>query len=373
MSWLFGTSGKRQPQGQSDVRAARERQVHNLKEKVQGLQEKSTDTSLFEVQISAPPDGRPVMLRVFLPTKFPSERPAVLQLLSKVSHRWVNQYMQVVGHPDLNGWDGTSPQMIGDIVAGVIEEFRRDCNIGSSTSPPVVDPASQWSGYGSQPVQPFPGQGVRSDTVGNLDTSRRRSGEKTLPSAGGHSPPRVTPGGAAEAGEQTRGTRIPAIPSQFEELQNLTTAQLTRLLEDDVARQTMIQAMQSVVGMKEVRTEMRKSNFKVAQSTMGKQEAIDLLRTESENMKLTLKDIKEAYDGEAQAHGNTTGGTPDQVILKQVKRASQEADNISEKIANSFLERQLSLSDFLNDFIRERQRYHVLAAKIECMKRDIHF
>lgn len=33
------------------------------------------DHSLYEVQIRTPPDGNMVMLRVFLPTKFPAERP----------------------------------------------------------------------------------------------------------------------------------------------------------------------------------------------------------------------------------------------------------------------------------------------------------
>lgn len=72
MAWLFG-SGRRTPPGQSDFRA-RDRQIGNLHEMVPGLQLKSKDNSLYEVQITGP-DGARVMLRVFLPTKFPAERP----------------------------------------------------------------------------------------------------------------------------------------------------------------------------------------------------------------------------------------------------------------------------------------------------------
>lgn len=74
MSWLF--PGKKTPPAHSDVRAVRDRQISNLHEKVPGLRVESTDGSLFEVQISAP-GGAKVMLRVFLPTKFPAERPGV--------------------------------------------------------------------------------------------------------------------------------------------------------------------------------------------------------------------------------------------------------------------------------------------------------
>lgn len=79
MAWLFG-SGKRAPSGQPESKAARERQISNLKERVPGLQQKSADSSLYEVQIHAPPDGALVMLRVFLPTKFPSEKPGTISI-----------------------------------------------------------------------------------------------------------------------------------------------------------------------------------------------------------------------------------------------------------------------------------------------------
>lgn len=74
MSWLFGSGNRKTPTGQSDIRAARDRQISNLKDRVPGLLLKSTDNSLNEVQITAP-DGAKVILRVFLPTKFPSDRP----------------------------------------------------------------------------------------------------------------------------------------------------------------------------------------------------------------------------------------------------------------------------------------------------------
>lgn len=76
MAWLFG-SGRKTPTGQFDVKAARDRQISNLQERVPGLRLESTDNSLYEVQISIPGGAR-VTLRVFLPTKFPAERPGEL-------------------------------------------------------------------------------------------------------------------------------------------------------------------------------------------------------------------------------------------------------------------------------------------------------
>ncbi len=79
MSWLFGGPGRKSPQGQSDARAARDRQISNLKERVPALTAESKDNSLYEVQIPGP-DGSRVMMRVFLPTKFPVERPGEISI-----------------------------------------------------------------------------------------------------------------------------------------------------------------------------------------------------------------------------------------------------------------------------------------------------
>lgn len=83
--------------------------------------------------------------------------------------------------------------------------------------------------------------------------------------------------------------------------------------------------------------------------------------------------IASILSGKAQGRNKNFGGTADQVILKQVKHASKTTDGNSERVASDFLERRLPPQEFLEEFLRERQRYHMLAAKIECMKRDIHF
>lgn len=77
--------------------------------------------------------------------------------------------------------------------------------------------------------------------------------------------------------------------------------------------------------------------------------------------------------GKAHERNKNMGGTADQVILKKVKHASKVADTSSESLASEFLEKHLPAQEFLEEFLKERQRYHMLAAKIECMKRDIDF
>jgi hypothetical protein len=193
MSWLWGGGRAKSPQNgdqsqqqqQTDLRGQRAAQLAALEKNTPGIAMKSADASLYELTMAAPPDGRAVVLRIFLPTRFPEERPgklklvpnvltvsnltafceclamqllhmhaksvqqlclpeaalhtnltctlyctvhavtiAVLQLLNQVTHPWVNQYMQVVGHPDLAAWQGVNGKPIAMILAEVIAEFR---------------------------------------------------------------------------------------------------------------------------------------------------------------------------------------------------------------------------------------------------------
>lgn len=238
----------------------------------------------------------------------------VLQLLSQVSHPWVNQYMQIVGHPDLSGWDATAPPMIGDIVSAVVVEFRRD-NPSASSSGRNENP-SPWGGQSAQQAG-FPsvqimgqaphGQYPRGDMAPVAGVNP--IGEATVQNQA-----RATTEGAVDASNSahTRGresrfnkprrqakdhTPIPVIPAKFDELQGMTTAQLSRLLDDDIARGALLQGMPSVVGMKELRTEVRKGNVSTAQSTLAKQDKARVLREEVERLRLTLKELQSSYEG----------------------------------------------------------------------------
>lgn len=230
---------------------------------------------------------------------------AVLQLLSQVSHPWVNQYMQVVGHPDLHGWDSTNPPMIGDIVAAVVHEFGRG-NPGGDSSGHNQQRAS-WGGQKAPlprfpPAQPPTGAfGVINPSVGNVPVGvagvaagdgRRLDSSGTDPSRG-----RETHPNAAPKRQPKHHTPIPAIPTKFDELQGLSTPQLVRLLQDDVARQALLLGMTSVVGMKDLRTQVCKGNVDTARSTITKQETARVLRDEGEQMRLALKELQTSYEG----------------------------------------------------------------------------
>lgn len=209
--------------------------------------------------------------------------------------------MQVVGHPDLHGWDGSNPPPIGDIVAAVIQEFARDS--GSVISPGRDQATTSWGGPRVQPptgfsaAQPAPGAfGIGNPLVGTPSSG--------MAGAGAGAQERVGLADSTQRREahpkksrQKHQTPIPAIPFKFSELQGLSTEKLSRLLGDESARQALLLGMASVVQMKDLRTDVRKGNVETARQIIAKQDTASTLRGEGEKMKVELKGLQTSYEG----------------------------------------------------------------------------
>lgn len=215
--------------------------------------------------------------------------------------------MQVVGHPDLHGWDASSPPLVGEIVSTVIREFGRDNPSGSPSgreqdrssrgghrAQPAISAFStnplHDGGFGGMVGEAGDGQGRADVNISDAPTQAQQRGREQRPQKVSRRQPK-------------HHTPIPPTPNKFDELQDMPTAQLSRLLEDDVARQALLLGMTSVVGMQDLRTDVRKGNMETAQSTLSKQETARVLREECQRMRLTLKELQTSYEGGCNVSG----------------------------------------------------------------------
>ena len=214
--------------------------------------------------------------------------------------------MQVVGHPDLHGWDGTNPPMIGDIVAAVIQEFGRDNGGVNSSGRDQATTSTSWGGTSAQPQGGFLSAQPSSQAfgIGSTNTGNTTRGVAGVPAGAQEhmnvvSSPKTQ--GREERPKRTRQpkhhTSTPAVPSSFAELQGLSTEKLSRLLDDESARQALLLGMASVVQMKDLRTDVRKGNVELARLALSKQDTAQILREEGEVMKMELRRLQTSYEG----------------------------------------------------------------------------
>ncbi|KAG5175828.1 hypothetical protein JKP88DRAFT_351355 [Tribonema minus] len=415
MSWLFGTGGKTksprhgQQQGggstsdDADMKHHRLTQLAGLERDIPGIVKRAADGALYEVPVPVGPDGHPVNMRIFFPVKFPVERP-VLQLLSTVDHPWVNEYMQVVGHPDLALWRGNAGKPISVIVKEIMIELsggtastagqalpqqpsqRMPTNAASFAHPSTGPQQWQQQQPSWRPDERKPNWTPPEGPIGAANGNSGGQFWRPQPSDGSQSGGGRVGGGAAQwspsqvgAGgggsstdakrvEEKHRTPIPAIPSRFAELDGLTEAQLRRLAGDGVALAQIVDGMASARGMRELLRDLAKGNAEVAKANMESSRKLDELRDEITALKMELHEA-----AALNPVGVGAGASADHVTLKAVKEAAKDADQSSQAVADSFLAGRAGVGEFLEGFMAQRQRYHRCAARMECVKREMGF
>jgi hypothetical protein len=176
-------------------------------------------------------------------------------------------------------------------------------------------------------------------------------------------------------GKEKHHTPIPAIPTTFDELEEMPYSNLKRLLEDDVARQSLVLSMPSVVGFTELRDQICCDNAQTAAENLKERERLmNLLSAASD-----LRDALQATCAEHKAlvcqyQPAAEGDGSDHSLLRAIIRDKKEADDASEKLADDFLsgrEEGLDHSAFVTQFLEKRRECHLLAAKAEALKQGM--
>ncbi len=188
-------------------------------------------------------------------------------MMAPVFHPWVNQYMQVDGHPSLVGWKVSSLRLLADILLETMAEFNRATAAASQSRDHwgrqgMADNQSE----GVQILSPLGYRSLQSENdqlweYGYPDMHQCRSypvsnGPVTRPAPFEHLI-------RAHSEEQLSHTPIPPIPSEFPELNDKPLSQLNRLIEDDVARMALIKAMPSIVSFCDMKDQLCYENVQV--------------------------------------------------------------------------------------------------------------
>ncbi len=189
--------------------------------------------------------------------------------MAPVFHPWVNQYMQVDGHPSLVGWKMSSLRLLADILLETMAEFNRAAAAASRSPDHWGRQGMRENGSeGMQILSPALGSGslqAENDQLGGVGY-REMHQCRSYPISNGHDVTRPAPFEdlkRAYSEEQLSHTPIPPIPSEFPELNDKPLSQLNRLIEDDVARMALIKAMPSIVSFRDMKDQLCYENVQV--------------------------------------------------------------------------------------------------------------
>jgi vacuolar-type H+-ATPase subunit I/STV1 len=284
-------------------------------------------------------------MRVFLPPRFPDEKP-VLQLLSTVpSHPWVNQYNQVVGHPSIHNWRKEID--VASCLSDVISELSKDRTLAE---PQFSNPDIQ----------------LHSNHVASISTQPKELPSFSLPQLPPPPYESSTSISGVVAAECDVSISLPTVPDYFSELSLLDLEQLDALASDEVKLLAYANELTCIQTVQEMRSDSIKVNFDLATATISKQAEYESLRTEVVTLQKELLDIKERFESAitkqvALDHARSS----DDAILQHLRSAAGDAEVQSDELDSKFSAGELELGEFIKKYQAQRRKYHQLNAHAE--------
>ncbi|KAF9431056.1 hypothetical protein BGZ94_009981 [Podila epigama] len=325
-------------------------------------------------------DTNTVIMTIHLPPGFPEEEPKIT-IQPTVRHLWVDGTVQpaaVTGHERLmpGGW--SSHANLGKIVkeiANTIQWTRvligdRDSSVNQSSTS-----ASNWAStsgsdnikvvyeeYSKKPPPPIPG--ARSKSLS-------QTGPTTTNSAIGSALQQQ------QQPQQQQGVRVTggafpqpqnAFTGQSTEariVMNLSPEQVDELLESSIAFQHFIDHLEVVVNSRTLKNELWLGNDNVSRRNLAlESELKELQKATREGYKEATR-LQSVVEEKLQQQQDALWRFKPETLQSKLRSAVAESDELSESVAQSFLEGKLDQDSFIRQFQDLRKVYHLREMKNE--------
>lgn len=164
--------------------------------------------------------------------------------------------------------------------------------------------------------------------------------------------------------------RTPEVEYSFiGELENLTELQLQRLLDDDVARAAHVNALPEVKSFRSTRDHEVESATNFTRRNLQKAEELSEIENELAGLQQQLREKYGAHSKQMQSFHQEFDGDK-KVMLEELKNKHYEIDDKSEEVGQKFVDGQVELGRFMEEYKKERVEYHIIRAKIQVGERD---
>ena len=261
------------------------------------------------------------MMRVFLPPKFPGERP-VLQLMQPYEHELVDKYSQVRS-PALARWGAKSK--LADVVVAVVDALESHASL-----------------------------------VANERTVADLAAQRSLASA------------PAPARDEPRDhAPMPEIPGDFPELfDGLDDAALDALVADPEALEAAVDRVAVLASMVSLRGELRASNLAAARAALVAADDADAAQREAQTAADDLRDALAAYDAARADAARFASSDPAGDAAAGAAARSKAADAKSLALLDAWTGGDRA--QFIEAYIAARKEHHLEAAlAAQCGRPDV--
>ena len=280
----------------------REEATEELVQALPGSKSAAEDFSLVDVPIQGG------TLRVFLPSRFPHDKPT-LQLLQPTRHEFVDRYNQVK-YPGLDNWSQKTD--IVRVVREVVDALR---------TPEVRAPAVE-----------------------------------TRPSL--------------ERPPSDRSIQAPAVPDRIDAVEAMSTKELRCLDEDGV--RDLVEALPQVTVMSQMLADLRNTNLESAERVRAQREAASIKDAEAQALRMRLADDAAAYEALLARARTLEPADALAEAARAYEARARECDQTSLAVLDRWQDGTCDRPTFLEEYVEARAAHHEarVLAKLAELKRQ---
>ncbi|CAO3564276.1 unnamed protein product [Mortierella alpina] len=351
-------------------------------------------------------------LTIYLPPAFPEEEPKIT-IQPAVRHLWVDGTVSpcaVTGHERLapGGWSAHAS--LGKIVKEIVSNIQRtgvlvggeagdthgsNGTTSSSNTRPNMGANDHGNGFGSsnpgydeyshKPPPPIPG--IRTKSLGQGKNSQASPSftntngtQYRHPAAAGvgagasssttnnttsSSAGEVLPNQQAQIRANVQGAYNNNLSPEARIVMELSAEKLEELLESSIAFEHFVDHLDIVVNSRTLKREWWLGNDNVARRNLAlEEEMLELQKTTAEGHKVAME-LQKSLEEKLQQQQDALWRFKPETLQSKLRAAAAESDELSESIAQSFLEGKLDQEGFIRQYRELRKVYHLREMKNE--------
>ncbi|KAI8638750.1 hypothetical protein BD408DRAFT_393458 [Parasitella parasitica] len=270
------------------------------------------DGQIYEIPLQAQEN---TFLLINLPGHFPEEPPVITISPTGMRHPWIEG--DVIMHDALPSW--TQQSNLGVLVKDICEEFRN--------RPPAKKSDQKEDGYSVRPPPPIP--------------STSTSTSSTIP-----------------------------MNPEYTAISKLSPEQMEELLSNETAFDIFFHSLDRVKNLRTFQEELLSGNEQLAHKNLSKEDQLLKLRSEVEILHGQFKSDKIEFESKEKLQHEAYNRFSSSTVLTRLKASVYESDELSESVAQSFLDGNLDNDSFVKQFREFRKVYHLRASKLERAQKD---
>ncbi|KAI9300920.1 hypothetical protein BJ944DRAFT_170018, partial [Cunninghamella echinulata] len=146
--------------------------------------------------------------------------------------------------------------------------------------------------------------------------------------------------------------------------------EIEELLSNEVAFDIFFNSLDRIKNMKIVQEELMNGNENLAHKNLSQEDVLTKLQAEVKDLNVQYQQQKELSKEKERQQQEAFKRFSSSTILTRLKAGVMESDDLSESVAQSFLEGNLDHDSFVKQFREFRKVYHLRASKLERIQKD---